>query len=250
MNAVLILGSAPDVVRARNLDLSAFSAIVSLNNAWQIRPDWTHCVYPEDFPEERRPPAQPGKLLVEYDQFVPANNAYGGIVYAGGTMVFTAGYWVLHAFKPDLLVCLGCDMVYDANSAQTHFYGQGEADPLRQDPTLQSLEAKSSRLRWKALEQDCLCANLSNMDSSRLTFDRLNERLLKDGLEDFVRDGLIELAALADRDQIESALALEERTACFYESGDYWNAPNPPDASRLAQIDQIWLNAFKPAAAA
>ena len=165
-------------------------------------------------------------------------------------MVFTAGYWVLHAFKPDLLVCLGCDMVYDANSAQTHFYGQGEADPLRQDPTLQSLEAKSSRLRWKALEQDCLCANLSNMDSSRLTFDRLNERLLKDGLEDFVRDGLIELAALADRDQIESALALEERTACFYESGDYWNAPNPPDASRLAQIDQIWLNAFKPAAAA
>ncbi|MGI9364674.1 MAG: hypothetical protein ACR2O8_05790 [Rhizobiaceae bacterium] len=250
MKAVLILGSAPDALRARELDMSAFMAIAALNNAWKIRPDWTHCVYPEDFPPERRPQAKPGKTLVEYDQFVPANNAYGGVVYAGGTMAFTAGYWALDAFKPALLVFLGCDMVYDSGAEKTHFYGQGEADPLRKDPTLQSLEAKSSRLRWKAYEQGCLCANLSNKDVSRLTFDRLDEDLLTQGLNDYVGVGLANLAALMDRKQIDAAMDLEYRSGCYYENGDYWNAPTPPDASKLAQIDQIWLNAFRPAAAA
>lgn len=250
MNAVLILGSAPDALRARELDLSIFRVIAALNNAWRIRSDWTHCVYPEDFPAERRPDAQPGKTLVEYDQFVPANNAYGGVVYAGGTMAFTAGYWALDAFKPDLLAFLGCDMVYDAASDKTHFYGQGEADPLRKDPTLQSLEAKSSRLRWKAFEQNCLCANLSNKDVSRLTFDRLNEGLLTQGIDDYLRAGLDRLAALADRNRIDAAMDLEQRSGCYYDSGDYWNAPTPPDASVLAQIDQIWLTAFSSAAAA
>ena len=43
--------------------------------------------------------------------YVPVQNDFGGFVYAGGTMTFTAGYWALGALKPSVLAFLGCDMV-------------------------------------------------------------------------------------------------------------------------------------------
>ena len=51
---VLIIGSGPNAVKAADLE-TAYDAIVVINNAWRVRPDWTHLIYPFDFPKERWP---------------------------------------------------------------------------------------------------------------------------------------------------------------------------------------------------
>jgi len=52
---VLILGSGPSVLAARDWAILPFDYIVAINNAWAVRPEWTHHIHPEDFPPERRP---------------------------------------------------------------------------------------------------------------------------------------------------------------------------------------------------
>ena len=244
MNAVLILGSAPDAVRVRDFDLGQFSSIVALNNAWQLRDDWTHIVYPEDFADDRKPTDLTGKSVVQYDQFVPANNQFGGIVYAGGTMAFTGGYWALAALNPDILAFLGCDMVYDGDREASHFYGQGEPDPLRDDPTLQSLEAKSERLRWMAFGRNCYCINLSDKRESRLTFDRLDAAQLKAPLEAVRSTGMMQLNTIADSMVANRAMTAEKSANCFVESGDYWNSLEKIESEKLAEIDGLWMQVF------
>ena len=100
MDHVLMLGSAPMAVEARDWPRAPFDAVVAINNAYMVRPDWTHHIYPWDFPEDRRPQPGPGQRAVTQEDFVPAQNAFGGFVYAGGTMAFTAAYWALAALKP------------------------------------------------------------------------------------------------------------------------------------------------------
>ena len=135
--------------------------IVAINNAWRVRPDWDDHIHPSDFPEDRRPPAiGPSQRIRTHLDYVPAVNAHGGFVFCGGTMAFTAGYWALEALRPRVLAFLGCDMVYAASGA-SHFYGRGTPDPLREDPTLQSLEAKSARLMMIAASMGCAVVNLS-----------------------------------------------------------------------------------------
>ena len=92
---------------------------------------------------ERQALAGPGQRIVTEAEFVPAQNAYGGFVYAGATMAFTAAYWALHVLRPSVIAVYGCDMQYPA-AGPTHFYGMGTPDPLRADITLRSLEAKSA----------------------------------------------------------------------------------------------------------
>jgi hypothetical protein len=87
------------------------------------------------------------------------------------TMAFTAGYWALGALQPDIIAYVGCDMVYSTENGKTsHFYGSGSADPLRNDMTLQSLEAKSNRLMALANKENCAVLNMSTLPESRLTF--------------------------------------------------------------------------------
>ena len=50
--------------------------------------------------------------IVDEKQFVDIQNQYGGFVYAGGTMAFTALYWALGYYSPHSIDILGCDMVY------------------------------------------------------------------------------------------------------------------------------------------
>jgi hypothetical protein len=143
LKKVLIVGSAPDAVRTAAWDTSFFDHIIAINNAWMACPAWSCLIFPDDFPKERHPctDSLKGKQVVTSHEFVPIQNEFGGFVYAGGTMSFTAGYWALGALKPDVIAYIGCDMVYDAKPGQmTHFYGCGAADPLREDVTLQSLE--------------------------------------------------------------------------------------------------------------
>ena len=97
---VLIIGSAPDSVKARDWSDPPFDHIVAINNAWRIRSDWSNCIFPEDFPLERQPKANKNQYLNSAKDYVRAQNYFGGFVYAGGTIAFTGGYWALYKFKP------------------------------------------------------------------------------------------------------------------------------------------------------
>ena len=234
MTTLLMLGSAPMALQARDWP-RAFDQILAINNAHQIRPDWDFCIYPWDFPADRVPTPTSGQSLITESQFVPAQNAYGGFVYAGATMAYTAAYWALDALKPRVIAVYGCDMHYPA-AGQTHFYGQGTPDPLRPDITLQSLEAKSVRLMVHAARQGCAMVNLS-AGPSRLLFPRAT----------------LDTAPQAQPlsfDQNAVATAMIRETALNYDvpSGRYWEDLGRFDAAELAALDTLWL-ACLPAAA-
>lgn len=253
LNTVLILGSAVDAVRARTFDRTQFEAIVVINNAWRIRDDWTHLVYAGDFPDDRKPVPGPNQLSLSHEAYVPANNAFGGIVYAGGTMAFSTAYWALHALKPDILAFCGCDMIYNQKNGQSHFYGTGTADPLRLDPTLQSLEAKSNRLMILAAEQQCLCVNMSTLEKSRLTFPRMNAEDAASTRSQTHRQGLSDIRQNCDAANISKAKSMETEYGQFVPSGDYWNHKAQIDPDELRDIDRQWITALaiqKTAAAA
>jgi hypothetical protein len=172
---------------------------------------------------------------------VPEQNKFGGFVYAGGTMAFTAGYWALGSLKPDVIAYLGCDMIYDKEDGKsTHFYGDGNADPLRQDITLQSLEAKSIRLLVHAKLQKCVIVNLSNLPSSRLLFPRVSisqifsNKFNKGELENKIKE--------LDSKKIKIAIQAEKSLSYMVPSGRYWESVDEFDADMLKQIDSYWLD--------
>ena len=246
LNRVLIIGSAPDAVLAKNWDLSMFAHCVVINNAWQITPDWDYLVYPEDFPADRLPPTplKPAQQLIAAPEFVPQQNSFGGFVYAGGTMAFTTGYWALGALKPDVIAFLGCDMVYDADSGTgSHFYGHGTPDPLRVDMTLQSLEAKSLRLMAMADAQHCSVVNLSALPESRLLFPRVSQGELA---QPTVHQHLLTRQRdMLDQAGVASALQAEQDLGYMVPSGRYWEHTAEFDATKLSDIDKLWLRVMR-----
>ena len=87
---ILIIGSAPSAIIANSWDLGIFDKIVAINNAWKISPLWTNSIFPEDFPIEKRPVPNRNQTVHSALEYVQAQNHFGGFVYAGGTMAFTA----------------------------------------------------------------------------------------------------------------------------------------------------------------
>jgi hypothetical protein len=236
VTTVLILGSAPGVLAARTWPRASVSRIVVINNAWQVRPDWDDLIHAHDFPPERLPAAlAPGQRFVTENSFVPAMNAFGGFVYGGGTMAFTAGYWLLSALAPRVIAYAGCDMVYPS-AGRTHFYGRGAADPLRPDVTLQSLEAKSARLMVLAAQQGTAVVNLSTAPT-RLVFPRARLAELTDVSP-----------APFDRAAADRALRLEDRLGYVVPSGRYWDEAARFDPAWLRRIDRLWQAAARPLA--
>jgi hypothetical protein len=237
LKKVLIVGSAPDALRTASWDTSFFSHIIVINNAWMACPSWNCLIFPDDFPEERHPCADAlkGKRVVTSHEFVPIQNEFGGFVYAGGTMSFTAGYWALGALKPDVIAYIGCDMIYDAKPGQmTHFYGCGAADPLRVDVTLQSLEAKSLRLQALAGRNGCAVVNLSNQQTSRLLIPRIELQTLEEMTKN---PPIIIFNNLA----VQNALRAESELGYRVESGRYWEKCEQFDRHKLHAIDTLWL---------
>lgn len=231
MSVVLILGSGPNVVSCRDWPRDPFDRIVAINNAWAVRPDWDDLIYPDDFAVARMPvDPSPDQRVIRAADYVPLQNTLGGFVYAGGTMAFTACYWALAALKPHVIAVLGCDMVY-ADPNKTHFYGKGTADPLREDVTLRSLEAKSARLMAMAARQDCALVNLS-LDESRLVFPRAAP-------QDAAQARPISL----DQDAIDTALAEEARLDYYVPSGKYWKEEARFDKGAIDALDALWLKA-------
>ena len=227
---ILIIGSAPDALEAQSLKRELFGAIVAINNAWKIRNDWDFCIFPDDFPENRRPIKDKGQHLVSSKQYVPIQNEYGGFVYSGGTMSFTAGYWALGHFKPKAIAYIGCDMIYDGKD--THFYGRGKPDPLRKDPTLKNLKAKSARLEAIAASQSCSVFNLSKRPSSNLVFRRSSLRnIIKESNPRRV-----------NRNLLNRALQQEEKLGYFIEDGQYWKHLAKFDQEKIDVLDELWNN--------
>lgn len=227
---VLMLGSAPMAASAALWPRRPFDLILAINNAWRIRPDWDVAIHPYDFPAERQAVAGPGQRVVSEVDFVPAQNAYGGFVYAGATMAFTAAYWALSELQPSVIAVYGCDMHYP-KSGPTHFYGAGTPDPLRQDVTLRSLEAKAARLMLLAARQGCAMVNLST-GPSRLVFPRV------------ARDGLAGVRPCAgDPERVDRALAMEAGLGYVVPSGRYWEEAGRFDVAALDRVDAVWLAA-------
>ncbi|MCR9151715.1 MAG: hypothetical protein NXH83_16220 [Rhodobacteraceae bacterium] len=231
MTTILMLGSGPGVTEVADWPRAPFDRIVAINNAWRVRPDWDDLIHPWDFPEDRMPPAPvPGQRIVTEADFVPAQNRWGGFVYAGATMAYTAGYWALDALAPRVLAYFGCDMHYPT-TGQTHFYGAGTADPLRPDITLQSLEAKAARLMILAAEAGHAVVNLSD-GPSRLVFPRARAADL-----DSIRP------AAFDRGAADEARAAEAGLGYHVPSGRYWEELDRFDPAELSRIDALWLAA-------
>jgi hypothetical protein len=237
LKKVLIVGSAPDAVRASEWDTSFFAHTLVINNAWKAFATWDTLIFPEDFPAASRPKSDQmvGKKWVTAKDFVPVQNDFGGFVYAGGTMCFTAGYWALGALQPDVIAYLGCDMVYETHAgSHTHFYGQGKADPLRPDVTLQSLEAKSLRLLALAQNQGCSVVNLSQRPKSRLMIPRVTLQALQDC--DY-KPQKLPISTQA----VKAALLAESQLGYWVPSGKYWEETERLDKLKLSHIDALWL---------
>lgn len=225
MTTVLLLGSGPAAIGARAWRRSGFDRIVAINNAHGIRTDWDDLVYPHDFPVQNLPVPSAAQNLIDETDFVPAQNRYGGFIFAGATMAFTAAYWALHARAPRVLAFYGCDMVYPT-TGPTHFYGTGAPDPLRRDISLRSLEAKSARLMIMAAMQGCACVNLSRAPS-RLIFPRA-------GRCDFATLSVqhYDRAAAHEAMRLERALGYTTPTGHFAQTGY--------DLAMLDHIDGLW----------
>jgi hypothetical protein len=154
-------------------------------------------------------------------------------------MSFTAGYWALGALKPDIIAYIGCDMVYSAAvGGSSHFYGHGTADPLRDDMTLQSLEAKSNRLMAIANMQNCAIVNLSSLPESRLTFPRKTIADIKQLASH--KEMIAHQKHLFDTKKINKALSAESELGYLVASGRYWESVNHFDPEQLQKIDDIW----------
>lgn len=227
---ILMLGSAPMAAEAAAWPRAPFDLVLAINNAWRIRSDWDVAIHPYDFPAERQAVAGPGQRIVTETEFVPAQNEYGGFVYAGATMAFTAAYWALHDLKPSVIAVYGCDMHYP-KSGPTHFYGAGTPDPLRPDVTLRSLEAKAARLMLLAARQGCAMVNLST-GPSRLVFPRVTQAGV---------DGAVPFAG--DTERVDAALRMEAELGYVVPSGRYWEEPGRFDVAALDRLDALWLAA-------
>ena len=227
IRSVLVLGSAPNAIQARYWTKHDFDRVVVINNAWKILKSWDDLIYPYDFPEENMPKnKKPSQRYITEAEFVSVQNSFGGFVYAGGTMAFTAAYWVLGHYRPEHIAFLGCDMHYPKNS-NTHFYGNGKADPLRKDITLISLEAKASRLYIYALEQNCELTNFSS-GPSRLVFPRQ------------VKDDKRPPTLAVNEDKKLEAQSKELELNYFVPSGRYWEEKDRFDVEKIREIDCLW----------
>jgi hypothetical protein len=228
------LGSGPNVLKFRDMHKKSIDHVIAINNAWKVSCFWNELIYPEDFPESKLPSVvHKSKKLTSAETYVAAQNNYGGFIYGGGTMAFTAGYYALYQYRPKTIAFIGCDMMYP-EEGKTHFYGDGTADPLRDDITLQSLEAKSTRLMIHAAKQGCALVNLSQ-DISRLTFPKISIDLLAQPPK------LIDWNILAEK----KALQLEKKLNYFVASGKYWEQVHLFDKVNLQKIDQLWLDCIK-----
>jgi hypothetical protein len=167
---VLLLGSGLSALQARTIDLDGFT-IVAINNAWKVVPNWNYLIFPciEHFSDL---PATlgPDQHLLTSDDYGPYIDLYGGEPNTGDTMFFNASYWIMHAIRPDVIACLGCDMHYPEQGNNT-FYGVGNPDPLRLG--VENLPPFFDRLDRLAAANGFRIVNLSAGCPTLLPYERI-----------------------------------------------------------------------------
>ena len=131
------------------------------------------------------------------------------------------------------------------NKGRTHFYGKGTADPLRDDITLQSLEAKSARLMFLAASVGCLTVNLSAQMKSRLLFPNHPVEQIGHWDKQAVARNLSKLGQSIDERKANEALSREAELSYMSASGRYWEELDRFDAQKLRELDALWLAAAR-----
>ena len=230
---VLVIGSAPDAIQAQNWDMQVFDQVIAINNAWRVAVRWDELIFPYDFLDENKPVRLlDHQKFVTEDQFVPAQNLFGGFVYAGATMAFTAGYWSLASHLPTKLCFLGCNMNY-SQRGPTHFYGTGQPDPLRDDITLTSLKACSYRMLIFAKMRGCdivsLSAGETNLHVPQTSFDEFLD---------------YRPAFIISQEKMAQALKYEKNLNYYVADGRYWQKENFFCRHKLEKLDRIWIDAL------
>lgn len=175
---IVVVGSSPAAPEmAAMIDDS--STIVAVNNAWRALSRFDFCAYPPDFPQENRPDAKISKFVpVDKKQYSRGFARFGGEFFGGQTMAFAAGYWALNEFPASQIAFCASDMNYDYAGKQTHFYGTGQADPLRPSLSLINLEALSCRMFYKGFQAGSLVLNVTHETQTRLRLPQVPYRLL------------------------------------------------------------------------
>ena len=169
-NSSLVVGSAPEAVCVSDADIPRSVFTVAVNNAWRLRPDFRVHVAPNDFPAANSPPPSYPAIQIRNVGYAPALRRAGGVLFSGTTMSVCAGYYTMHSWHNRIVTFVGCNMVY--GGSQTHFYGKGDADPLKKEPwvypSIKNLPAKTSRMFLIALLMDTLMINLLPLPGSLL----------------------------------------------------------------------------------
>lgn len=210
---VLILGVAQDAMRAVDWDGGLFDYILVIEEAWHLRPDWTHMLHSDSLaPDDRPVLLEAGQQVVTEADYEPVLTHFGGAAYTGSELVLAASYWALAALEPAQIFCMGCE--FDAPGAsQSH----GARD----------LTAKARRLEYFASLCGCAIANLSS-ESSVLPFQRATF------------DGL---------DQVRPAYPSEEASMVARQLEQQYGDPASPNAQYpcaqgMAEIDAAWRRCF------
>lgn len=235
---VVVVGSAPDATRVTTLPEGQYW-LVSVNNAYRLTDRFHFSCFSGDFPGKSDGLPHLVRNFISENEYIVALNAFGGLTMCGATMSLASAYWAIHALRPPVLAFLGCDMVYGAG--QTHFYGTGAPDPLRIDPTLRDLFAKSCQQQAIAAIEGTHVVNLSLLPESRLAAPRLDASRLGNA------DSVLSLAAraLARGDEaIANALQiLDDERAAPFDTGmtDYMHLMQDEASLRfIDDIDRRW----------
>lgn len=234
----IIVGSSPSATEISDMPLEDCFKI-AINNAWRIRKDFDVLVHPSDFAKDRMPDIDFSGKLVSNEDYMLAVNEAGGMIFAGATMTFATGYWVLENVAARLVGYFASDMVYPTSGEASHFYGNGSPDPLRKDVSLGSLEARGARLFAWGLYRNKLVVNFSGLSSSRLCFPRvpLTQRakvpfgsckVFSDFWPEFMR-------------KAEQAWLLEKQIRFNALRTDYAKASeNRSDVELIRKLDRLW----------
>lgn len=183
---------------------------------------------PWDFPPDRHPVAGPGQTLVTEDDFVPAQNAYGGFVYGGATMAYTAAYWVLHALRPRVIAVFRLRHAVPRDRSHAFLrHRQPRPFARRHHPAVAGGEigATDGAGRPSGLRD----SNLST-GPSRLVFPRC---------------ALDDVAAakphIFAEDLVTQALSQRGGPGLHHPVGPVWEELHRFDAAQIDRLDALWL---------
>jgi hypothetical protein len=236
---IAVVGSAPSAPEIDAL-LGEHTIVVTLNNAWRATNRRDYLVYADDLPDASKPELRERALRGRSSpQYLPAVNAFGGLLHCGASLAFAAGYWLLRAMPCSQISYFAADMVY--TTQQSHFYGRGQPDPLRPDPSLQDHGAKCLRLVYFGLKNGCLFLNASATVETRLAFPRVRSgaSLAKNVMH--LLQGLLHTELTAMNDLAAEAIALERTAAFDMQASAYGRLLTDHDVWRhAAAVDSRW----------